>query len=56
MKLVYNSTFAAEMNLAHPVPEWGGAELRMQLENGIVFTEAGVHWLDRRQTEFHLVK
>ena len=56
VKLVYNSTFAAEMNLAYPVPEWGGAELRMQLENGIAFTRKGVHWLDHRQTEFYLVK
>lgn len=56
VRLVYNSTFAAEMNMAYPVPEWGGADLSMQLENGIAFTERGVHWLDHRQTEFYLVK
>jgi Xaa-Pro aminopeptidase len=56
VELVYNSTMAAEMNLAYPVPEWGGAKLRMQLENGIAITEEGVRWLDRRQTNFYIVK
>jgi Xaa-Pro aminopeptidase len=56
VKLVYNSTFAAEMNLVYPVPEWGGAGLSMQLESGIAFTRKGVIWLDRRQTEFHIVR
>lgn len=54
--LVYNSTFAAEMNLAYPVPEWGGKKLSMQLESGIAFTRQGVKWLDRRQTKFHVIR
>ncbi len=53
--IVSSSTFAAEMNVSYPIPEWGGANLRMQLENGVALTEKGVRWLDRRQTKFHIV-
>ena len=53
--VVSNSTFSAEMNLAYPIPEWGGAKLRMQLENAVVLTDKGVRWFDRRQTKFHIV-
>jgi Xaa-Pro aminopeptidase len=53
--VVANSTFAAEMNVLYPIPEWGGAKLRMQLENGVAVTDKGVRWLDRRQTKFHVI-
>jgi Xaa-Pro aminopeptidase len=55
VKLVYNSTFTAELSVTYPVPEWGGQELRMGLEQIVVFTERGTEYLDGRQTKFHVV-
>ena len=56
VKLVYNSTFTAELSVTYPVPEWGGKELRMGLEQDVAFTRQGVQFLDGRQTKFHLVR
>lgn len=56
VKLVPNSCFTAEMSVTMPVPEWGGQEFRLPLEQDIAFTAAGVHFLDGRQTKFHLIK
>ena len=56
VELVYNSTFTAELSVTYPIPEWGGKELRMGLEQVVVFTRSGMQFLDGRQTKFHLVK
>jgi hypothetical protein len=56
VKLVPNSAFTAELSVAAPVPEWGGRELRMALEQVLAFTPGGAYFLDGRQTRFHLVK
>ena len=56
MKLVYNSTFTAELSVTYPIPELGGKELRMGLEQIIVFTKDGTQFLDGHQTKFHIVK
>ncbi len=56
VKLVPNSCFTAEMSVTMPVPEWGGTELRLSLEQDIVFTGEGTYFLDGRQTEFHIIK
>jgi hypothetical protein len=56
VRLVYNSTFTAELSVTCPIPEWGGQELRMGLEQDVVFTLGGMQFLDGRQTRFHLVK
>lgn len=39
-----------------PVPEWGGQVVRMALEQGIALTDAGVEYLDARQTELILIQ
>jgi Xaa-Pro aminopeptidase len=54
--LVPNSTFTAEMSVTYPVPEWGGRELRMGLEQIVVFTGTGTRYLDGRQTNFHIIR
>jgi Xaa-Pro aminopeptidase len=56
VKLVLNSCFTAEMSVTMPVPEWGGQEFRLPLEQDVAFTKDGVHFLDGRQTMFHLIK
>lgn len=56
VKLVPNSCFTAELDVTAPMPEWGGRELRMALEQIVAFTKRGAYFLDGRQTEFHLVK
>jgi Xaa-Pro aminopeptidase len=56
MELVYNSTFTAELSVTYPIPEWGGKELRMALEQIVAFTRDGMQFLDGRQTEFHIVR
>ncbi len=56
VKLVYNSTFTAELSVTYPIPEWDGKELRMGLEQIISFTKDGTQFLDGRQTKFHIVK
>lgn len=56
VKLVPNSCFTAEMSVTMPVPEWGGKELRLSLEQDIVFTGQRCYFLDGRQTQFHIIK
>jgi hypothetical protein len=56
VRLVPGSAFTAELSVAAPVPEWGGRELRLALEQVLVFTDKGAYFLDGRQTKFHLVR
>jgi len=56
VKLVYNSTFTAELSVTCPIPEWDGKELRMGLEQIVAFTKNGIYFIDGRQTKFHIVK
>jgi Xaa-Pro aminopeptidase len=56
VQLVLNSCFTAEMSVTVPVPEWGGKELRLSLEQDIVFTGEKAYFLDGRQTRFHLIQ
>lgn len=55
VKLVDNSCFTAELSAEAPVPEWGGKAFRAPLEQDVVFTKGRVHFLDGRQTKFHLI-
>jgi len=56
VKLVLNSCFTAEMSITMPVPEWGGVDFRLPLEQDVAFMKDGVHFLDGRQTAFHLIR
>jgi len=56
VKLVLNSCFTAEMSVTTSVPEWGGADFRLPLEQDVAFMKDGVHFLDGRQTAFHLIR
>ncbi|KQS66304.1 M24 family metallopeptidase [Modestobacter sp. Leaf380] len=46
-----DTTWALELCVRVPVPEWDGQLLRMALEQGIALTADGVSYLDARQTE-----
>lgn len=56
VKLVPNSTCTAELSVTCPVPELGGEELHMALEQVVAFTPKGTYFLDGRQTKFYIVK
>ena len=56
VKLVPNSCFTVELSVTMPVPEWGGQDFRLSLEQDIVFTGDGTAFLDGRQTRFHLIE
>ncbi len=56
VRLVDNSCFTAELSVDVPIPEWGGRELRMALEQDVVFTAGLARFVDGRQTRFHLVR
>jgi Xaa-Pro aminopeptidase len=50
-----DTVWALELCVRVPVAEWGGQLVRMALEQGIALTDAGVEYLDRRQTELILI-
>jgi Xaa-Pro aminopeptidase len=56
VKLVPWSVFTCELSATGPMPEWGLAELRIPIEQDIVFTGGKAVFLDGRQTAFHLVR
>ncbi len=56
VKLVPMSAFTAELSITMPVPEWGGADFRLPLEQDVVFLGDRTVFLDGRQTRFHLVR
>ena len=51
-----DTAHAVELNVRAAVPEWGGQDVRIPLEQDIVVTASGPRWLDRRQTRLWLVR
>lgn len=56
VRLTYNSTFTAELSVTCPVPELGGQEMTMALEQVVAFTPKGTYFVGGRQTQFHIVR
>ena len=54
-ELFDDTCYAIELNVRHPVPEWGGQEVRIALEEDAALTGGSMSWLDGRQTRFHLI-
>lgn len=55
--LLPGTWFSIELAATTPVPEWGGKELWVGLEEDAVIDHEGrISWVLKRQTEFHLVK
>ena len=51
-----DTVFSIELNVLAVVPEWDGQDVRIALEQDAAFTKPGARFLDRRQTELHLIK
>ncbi len=50
-----NTCYSIELNIAHPLPEWDGQEVRIMLEEDAMLVDGSMHWLDGRQDRLHLV-
>jgi Xaa-Pro aminopeptidase len=51
-----STVHSIELNNRADVPEWGNQEVRIALEQDAVLTKAGASFLDRRQTQLHLIR
>lgn len=57
VKLTPNTWFSIELSSRTPVPEWGGQELFVGMEeDAMVGPDGKVSWILRRQEKFHLVR
>jgi Xaa-Pro aminopeptidase len=53
---LYPSTaYSIELNVAVELPEWGGKEVKIKLEEDAYFDGVGVRFIDGRQTAFHVL-
>ncbi len=50
-----DTVHSIELAVEVPVAEWGGKRMRIMLEEDALFDGQAVHYLDGRQTAFHLV-
>ncbi|HXF64225.1 MAG TPA: M24 family metallopeptidase [Caldilineaceae bacterium] len=55
VRLEYNSCFTMELSVTGMAPDWSHEEVRLPLEEEVVFTRQGCRPLDGRQTEFYLI-
>ena len=56
-KVIPESWFSVELSVRAPVPEWGGKELFIGMEEDAAVDAAGrVAWVLRRQERFHLIR
>jgi Xaa-Pro aminopeptidase len=51
-----NTWHSVELNVTHPVPEWGGQNVRFAMEEDAVLTERGWEWVVGRQERFYLIR
>ncbi|HWQ11463.1 MAG TPA: M24 family metallopeptidase [Roseiflexaceae bacterium] len=50
-----DTCYAIELNVLHTVPEWGGQDVRIALEEDAAMTGGSMRWLHGRQTRLHLI-
>jgi len=51
-----NTVYAMELDTKSSVPEWGGQDVRIVLEQTVAFTEKGIVFLGGRQTDWYVIK
>lgn len=51
-----NTVWSIELNVRATVPEWGGQEVSIALEQDAAFANDKTYFLDKRQTKFHLIR
>ena len=54
-ELFDDTCFALELNAKREVPEWGGQEVKMALEQTIAYTGGEIIFLAGRQTKLYLI-
>ncbi|HYM04503.1 MAG TPA: hypothetical protein VET85_16230, partial [Stellaceae bacterium] len=55
--IIPNSWFSIELSAASKVPEWGGHEVTMSLEEDAALDASGARsWVLSRQEKFHLIR
>jgi len=54
-KIFDNTAYSIELNIVQAVPEWGDQLVRIALEEDAILQDGEMHWLNGRQTNFHLV-
>ena len=47
--------FTMELSVSGPIPEWDGQEVRLSMEQDVVFTRTGCRLIHGRQTAFHVI-
>lgn len=47
---------SVELNVVHPVPEWGNQPVRFSMEEEAILTAEGWEWVLGRQEAFHLIR
>jgi len=50
------TAYSIELSVTAPIPEWGGQEVRIMLEEDAFFEDGRVEYIDGRQTELHVVR
>ena len=55
VKLEYNNAFSMELSVADIVPEWDKEQVRVGIEEDVIFTTDGCRLIDGRQTEFYII-
>jgi hypothetical protein len=51
-----NTAYSIELNTTVSIPEWGGKDVRIMLEEDAYFDGINTHYIDPRQTELILIR
>ena len=54
--LFEDTAHSIELNVRSAVPEWGNIDVRIPLEQDILFRKSGPSWMDQRQTAITLIR
>jgi hypothetical protein len=54
-ELFDNTAYSIELNIVKDIPEWGGQEVRIMLEEDAILTNRQMQWLDGRQDNLYLI-
>ncbi len=50
-----DTVYSIELNISKGIPEWGGQDARIMLEEDAALSNSEMRWLDGRQESFHLI-
>ena len=51
-----NTTYALEIHTWTSVPEWGGQDVRINMEQNVAMTDDGLIFLGGRQTQWDVIR